>query len=151
MRALRSGTGGARAISQTHTFSRTSRKTTDKCRRRRPRKVIRFSAHAPHPENSCVIADSPPARRPMRKVSSECGVYGTISDPKSYRAGPTPVPRFPKVRNCPLHQVKPALHGSKGSEQPLTTDAASRACCQESTPRVDQLALSIAWSASSST
>jgi hypothetical protein len=39
----------------------------------RHRKVIRFSAHAPRVENSDIIAELHPARRPMRKVSS---VYG---------------------------------------------------------------------------
>jgi len=58
--------------------SGTVRKRTDKCRCDRNRKLIRFSTRAPRAENSYVIAESRPARRPMRKVSSECGVNRTF-------------------------------------------------------------------------
>jgi hypothetical protein len=44
------------------------------------RKLIRFVAHTPRPENSYVIAELRPARRPMRKVSSECLVNRTFFD-----------------------------------------------------------------------
>jgi hypothetical protein len=53
-------------------------KTTDKCGRDTHRKLIRFSEQGPHTENSYVIAESRPARRPMRKVSSGCCVNRTI-------------------------------------------------------------------------
>jgi hypothetical protein len=46
---------------------------------------IRFSVHAPRAENSYIIAESHPARRPVRKVSSgvrrKSNVFWTHSEP----------------------------------------------------------------------
>jgi hypothetical protein len=46
-------------------------------------KVIRFSTHNPHAENSYVFAEWRPARRPRKKVCSERGVKRTFCDSSS--------------------------------------------------------------------
>jgi hypothetical protein len=68
---------GRRRLANSSDF-RERRKSTDKCRRDRHRKLIRFSAHAPRAANSYVISESRPARRPIRKASSEPGVNRTF-------------------------------------------------------------------------
>jgi hypothetical protein len=79
-------------------ISRTRHQTTDECRDRNG-KLIRISAQAQRPENSYVIAESRPARRPMRKVSSKCHRNRTlIGTEGSSRRRASPRRKRPRTR-----------------------------------------------------
>src|ERR1700733_8447076 len=65
-------------IRRNSTLLRTGHQTTDKCRRDRHRKLIRFSAPAPRPENSYVFAESRPQLRLLTKRSEIDGRIRTI-------------------------------------------------------------------------
>ena len=108
-------------LPETHTFSASLRKTTDKCGCDRQRKLIRFSAHASRAENSYPLAESGLGQGKRINRSEIGGRNPTFSDPSSNPVSPTPFRRSPSVteskglllefapgeRCKPTHGVKP--------------------------------------------